>query len=102
MRKKAPKLFILSGFSEDTHRTHAYSLKGQRAYCLYNWGKKQRTNAIGASINGQLITACLFDCSINADIFYAWLIQDLLPKLQGDEVIVVDNASIHKRQDIRY
>ncbi|MGJ3494312.1 transposase, partial [Piscirickettsia salmonis] len=31
---------------------------------------------------------------------YAWLVEDLLPKLPNHSVIVMDNATFHKRSDI--
>ena len=42
---------------------------------------------------------CLFDCYINADVFHAWLTQELLPNMPSNSVIVLDNATFHKRND---
>ena len=42
----------------------------------------------------------VFTCYVNSDVFYAWLTQDLLPKVPQDSVIVMDNASFHKRSDM--
>lgn len=75
-------------------------MRGQRCYDKYDWGKKQRTNAIGAIINFKMITVGLFEQTIDATVFKSWVSQDLLPKLRGGEVIVMDNASFHKRFDI--
>ncbi|SFI47208.1 hypothetical protein SAMN05428978_10121, partial [Nitrosomonas sp. Nm34] len=46
-----------------------------------DWHARGRTNVIGALIGKTLLTISLFIASINADIFYAWITQDLLPKL---------------------
>jgi len=46
-----------------------------------------------------LFNVCLFDCYINADVFYAWLTQELLPNTPNNAVIVLDNATFHKRND---
>jgi transposase len=89
-----------SGFSQDDYRKRGYARIGQRCFDKYDWGKKQRTNAIGAIVDFKIITIGLFKHMINADIFYAWITQDLLPKLEGEEVIVMDNATFHKRSDI--
>ena len=56
---------------------------------------------IGALIGKTLLTISLFIAHITADIFYAWITQDLLPKLLPACVIVMDNATFHKRQDIQ-
>ena len=42
----------------------------------------------------------MFTCYVNSDVFYAWLTQDLLPKVSKGSVIVMDNASFHKRSDM--
>jgi len=89
-----------SGFAKDMPRTHGYSLIGQRCYGKHDWHARGRTNVIGAITNNQFITTCLFETNINSDIFYTWLINDFLPKLTEKTVIVMDNATFHKRLDI--
>nr|WP_256329557.1 transposase [Nitrosomonas sp. Nm33] len=79
---------------------HGYAPLGQRCYGVRDWHAKARTNVIGALIGEFLHTIGLFRTSINADVFYAWTVQDLLPKLPPACVIVMDNAAFHKRQDI--
>ncbi len=34
-------------------------------------------------------------------MFYGWAMQDLLPKLPPHSIVVMDNATIHQRQDTR-
>jgi len=89
-----------SGFAVDSPRTHGYSAEGSRCYAAKDWHARGRLNAIGAIIGFVLLTVCLFDCNINSDIFYAWLTKDLLPKIPTNAVIVMDNASFHKRKDM--
>jgi len=81
-------------------RLHGYAKKGQRCFDKIDWQAKGRINVIGAIINFKFITACLFDGNINAATFYAWLVYDLLPKLPKNAVLVMDNATFHKRKDI--
>ncbi|WP_212668858.1 transposase [Pseudoalteromonas sp. NBT06-2] len=66
-------------------------------YGIHEWQAKVRVNVIGAIVGGAFITLSVFTCYVNSDVFYAWLTQDLLPK---DSVIVMDNASFHKRSDM--
>jgi len=65
----------------------------------HDWGLKQRTNAIGALIGHYLLTVCLFQANVDANVFNGWVMQDLLPKLPNACVVVMDNASFHKRHD---
>lgn len=89
-----------SGFSVDSPRTHGYSSVGKRCYAEKDWHARGRFNAIGAILGFALLTVCLFDCNISSDVFYAWLTQDLLPKVPHNSVIVMDNATFHKRKDM--
>jgi len=81
-------------------RINGYSKKGQRCYGTQDWHARGRINAIGAIIGMTFLTVSLFNGNVNSDVFYAWLTQDLLPKVPQGSVIVMDNASFHKRNDM--
>ena len=89
-----------SGFAHDMPRTHGYAPRGQRCFGVRDWQAKGRTNVLGACLDHQLLTTCLDNTSVDSEVFYAWVTQDLLPKLPPNAVIVMDNAAFHKRQDI--
>ena len=101
MRRKAVQIIYIdeSGFAHDMPRTHGYAPIGQRCYGTQDWHAKGRTNAIGALLGKALLTIGLFKTNVNADIFTAWVEQDLLPKLPKQSVLVMDNATFHKRHD---
>ena len=88
-----------SGFAVDMPRSHGYAMKGERCWGHHDWQAKGRINVIGALSGQSLITACLFDTTINSDVFHAWVTQDLLGKLESNAVVIMDNATFHKRQD---
>lgn len=90
-----------SGFALDQPRTHGYSLQGQRCYGTRDWHARGRLNAIGAIWNFEFLTVDLWDCNIDSDVFYKWLTQSLIPKLPPQAVVVLDNATFHKRADMR-
>ena len=89
-----------SGFAQDMPRTHGYSPRGERCYGVHDWHAKGRINAIGAILGFVFLTVTLFEGSINSDVFYAWLIHELIPVLPMNAVVVMDNASFHKRADM--
>lgn len=82
-------------------RTHGYAPRGQRCFGKHDWHAKGRVNALGALLAGVLLTVGLTFSNIDADIFNLWLEGDLLPKLPPGAVIVLDNATFHKRSDTR-
>ena len=90
-----------SGFAHDMPRTHGYALKGQRCFGTHDWGAKGRTNVIGALLAGVLLTISLFNSTINTEIFDAWVLQDLIPKLPPKSVIILDNATFHKGKTMK-
>ena len=90
-----------SGFAHDMPRTHGYALCEQRCYGKHDWGEKGRTNVIGALLGGVLLTISMFESTINTEIYTAWVEHDLLPKLPPKTVIVMDNATFHKGNDMK-
>lgn len=82
-------------------RTQGYSLRGKRCYGKHDSGAKGRTNAIGALLNGILLTVSLFQVTIDTDIFTQWIKQDLIPKLPPASIVIMDNASFHKGKEMK-
>ena len=90
-----------SGFAQSMPRTYGYALSGQRCLGVDDWQDKIRVNVIGALLNQQLLTVSLFDHAIDAETFLVWLSEDLLPQLPPASVLIMDNATFHKRLDIQ-
>ena len=82
-------------------RTHGYSIYGQHCYGKHDWGAKGRTNVIGALLGGVLLTVSMFESTINTDVYTAWVKQDLIPKLPPQSIIVMDNATFHKGNEMK-
>lgn len=90
-----------SGFAHDMPRTHSYAMRGKRCHGMRDWHAGGRTNAIGPLIHKAFLTVGLFTTNINANIFHAWVTLDLPSKLPPRRIVVMDNATFHKRQDIK-
>ena len=82
-------------------RTFGYAPAGERCSGSHDWRAKGRTDAVGALLGKDLLTVTLFESSIDSEVFSAWIRMDLLAKLPESSVIVMDNASFHKRRDIQ-
>jgi len=101
-QKDNPIIYVdESGFALDAPRTHGYGRVGQRCYGKRDWHNRGRVNAIGAILDFELLTVDLWENNIDSDVFYAWVIEALLPKCPANAVIVLDNATFHKRKDIQ-
>ena len=82
-------------------RTHGYAPRGRRCFGIRDWNAKGRINVIGAFLAGSLLTVGLTDANVDADMFNLWLTEDLIAKLPPSSVLVMDNATFHKRQDTK-
>ncbi|WLF85059.1 IS630 family transposase [Moraxella sp. ZY21109] len=89
-----------SGFKIEDNRPHVYAPKGQTYQEKGTFSVKQK-NVIGAICGQTPFALSVFDCSITADVFYAWVIQQLIPELPAHSVVVMDNAPFHKKKDIQ-
>ena len=101
LRKKPIVYVDESGFALDAPRTHGYTEKGKRCYGSKDWHAKGRLNAIGAILDFEFITVDLWDSNVNSDVFFLWLTKSLIPKLPSNSVVVMDNATFHKRDDMK-
>lgn len=89
-----------SGNAVDSPRTHGYAPKGERCYGIQDWGARGRINVIGAVIGNVLFAVGLFYCSIDSIVFGTWVRELLLLSLSKPTVIVMDNASFHKNEQL--
>lgn len=88
-----------SGFAHDRPRPHGCAPLGERCDGVKDGHARGRTHVIGALLGQRLCTVGLFNTTINADMFGAGVTHDLLPTLPPHCVLVMDNATCHKRQD---
>ncbi len=87
-----------SGFAHDMPRPHGYAPRGQRCMGTHDWNARGRINVVGALLAGVLLSVGL-TTAVDADLFNLWLAKDLIPKLPPAAVLVMDNATFHKRSD---
>ncbi len=66
----------------------------RRCYTSKDWHARERVNIIGAIIDFKLFNVCLFDCYINAGIFYTWVSKELLTNTPNNSVIILNNDTL--------
>ena len=82
-------------------RTHGYAPVGKRCIGRHDRNAKGRINVIGALLNNKLLNVNPVNGGIDSDVVYAWFRYELLPDLPDNSVVVMDNATFHKRDDIQ-
>ncbi len=89
-----------SGFEANTYRPYAWSKRGHKS-CGERSGKRgTRTSLIAAKRGKQLLAPILFKGSTNALWFNEWLEKHLLPELEPNSTLILDNAPFHRQNDV--
>ena len=75
-------------------------MRGQKIYDKISGKKFQRTNIVAAKLGDKIIAPMQYSRTTDAPLFEHWFEQWLLPCLPEDAVIVMDNASFHKKEKL--
>lgn len=62
----------------------------------------QRTSVIAGLCDKEVLAPLLFQGSCNTELFVTWIAQQLVPTLKTGQVVVMDNASLHKSLCVRH
>lgn len=89
-----------SGIDKCLYREYAYALRGETVTERITGKKFQRTNLVAAQLNGKIIAPMQYNGTTDAPLFEYWFEQWLLPCLPEDAVIVMDNASFHRKDEL--
>lgn len=77
-------------------------MRGERLAGITHGKRQGRTNVIGAWSSGKKLFATQsYEHTINKATFRDWLKTSLLPHLQEGMVVIMDNASWHRGDDIK-
>lgn len=90
-----------SGANTKMTRWRGRSPGGQRLVAHVPHGHYQTSTLIAAI---RLTGSCapwLFDGAMNGEMFLAWVREGLVPTLQKDDLVILDNLATHKVQGIR-
>lgn len=92
-----------SGFEEMKNCIYAWSKRGKKVYGEKQGKRGKRENLVAGRRKGKkdLIAPMLFTGSLKAKGFEGWLSKYLLPSLEIESVLIMDNAPIHRKNRIR-
>ena len=80
---------------------YGWSPKGKRCPGIRLGHKTARVSVMAALCQGQLIAPLTFTGSCDAALVEAWMEQHLLPLLSEGQVVILDNASFHRKAPLR-
>jgi transposase len=90
-----------SGVSQFFCREHARAKRGERVYGFIPGRKFARINVVAGYCDGQIIGEYCFTGSTTAIVFEYWFCTFLLPETYRGDVIILDNARFHRKEQLR-
>ena len=107
-RRIAPedRIYLDEAGVEDTlDYAYGWSPKGSRCWGERLGHRTQRVSAIAAWRQGQVLAPLTFEGYCDSALVEAWFEQELLPVLlpvlRPGQVVILDNASFHRKQHLR-
>ena len=82
-------------------RLHGGAPKGRRLVDKVPRGKWKTATFLAALRNDRIEAPCLFDGPINGERLLAYVEQFLIPTLNRDDIVVLDNLGSHKGKAVR-
>jgi transposase len=81
---------------------YGWSGKGERSYAEQSGFKNERLSIVAGYVYGtkELLAPFEFSGYMNAGLFNAWFEHIFCPELKPGQVIILDNASFHKLQEL--
>lgn len=93
--------FDESGFEKHSYRKCGWAKRGEKIYASVPGAREKRTNLIMAQRGKQWLAAQTFEGSCDWGRVNKWIKTKLFPALKKPSIIVFDNASFHKKKEIR-
>ncbi len=88
-----------SGIRNNEAIEYGWAKKGHRLHDLRSGVKNKALNIICALHKNELVSPFIFEGNCNVDVFNIYLFQVLLPNLNKESTIILDNASFHRARE---
>jgi transposase len=82
-------------------RMHGRCARGQRLIGKVPHGARRTLTFVAGLRCDGVVAPCVFDGPIDAESFFAWVEQFLVPGLRPGDIVVMDNLSSHKNPAVR-
>ena len=85
------------GIDTYLYREYGYAPRNQRVFDCISGRKFERCGIVAAKMGGEILAPFQYSGTMNHTLFESWFTDQLLPSLDKDTVIVMDNASFHSK-----
>jgi len=88
------------GIDKYIYREYGWSPVGEKIQGIISGRKYKRVGIVAAQIAKEIVAPLQYDGAMDSILFEAWFEQRLLPNLPDKSVIVMDNATFHKKSKL--
>jgi transposase len=88
------------GIDKYIYREYGWSPRGEKIYSTISGRKYKRVGIVAAQLEKEIIAPLQYDGAMDSILFEAWFEQRLLPSLPANTVIVMDNATFHRKRKL--
>ena len=88
------------GIDKYLYREYGWSPRGEKIYTTISGRKSKRVGIVAAQIAKDIVAPLQYDGAMDSVLFETWFEQRLLPSLPEKTVIVMDNATFHRKRKL--
>ena len=89
-----------SGVDEDCRRVYARAKRGNRIHGTKPGNKPKRINVVAGLHGKRHVAVRCYDHPSNSAFFEDWFEYELIPAIPKGSVIILDNASFHRKKQL--
>jgi transposase len=89
-----------SGIDRFLYREYGWAQRGEEVIGVISGKKYKRTGIVAAKLGKEIIEPLQYEGTMDSVLFEKWYETRLLPKLPAGTVIVMDNASFHRKSKL--
>ena len=90
-----------SGINKYFTREYGRAIKGKQIFGAISGLRYARESFIAAKIESRILAAFGYEGTCDAVLFNMWLKDFLIPELTPGQVVIMDNAAVHKSEESR-
>lgn len=87
-----------TGIDSYVYREHGWSPRGQEIIAEVSGKKYKRQSIVAAKCGDQILAPFGYDRTCDTNTFNFWLENFLIPLLKPGQIVIMDNATIHKSE----
>ena len=89
-----------TGIDTYLYREYGYATRGQKINAAISGRKYKRVGIVAAQLGQKIISPLSYSGTMDSNLFEFWFENQLLPALPPGAVVVMDNATFHRKTQL--